>query len=415
MLADPREKTGLGNYFVANYPPFSRWKPTYLPDARAALRRAAATRHAAGAVSAHSLLPQALQVLLLPRLHRQERPRRRDLHRCPRQGNRAVQPACRSWAAGRSVRLFRRRHAFVSQRGAAARPDDRLQAQIPWDQAEEVTFECEPGTLAAAQARNAARAGRHAAEPGHREFRATRSSRTTAGPICRPRSTAPTAGPATSAFEQINIDLIAGMVGETWDNWRDCVRKTIELAPDSVTIYQMELPFNTVFSKDQVLGQDESSRRQWPTGRPSGPGSTTPSTRCRRPATRCRAPTRWSRTRQTQLHLSRQPLARRRHVRHRRGLVRPRQRRAHAERRYAGSSTSACSTAANCRWAGRCRSTPDQLLVREMILQLKTGRLRADYFRRKFGVRHPRRASATASGQLAERWLPDAATATASS
>jgi oxygen-independent coproporphyrinogen-3 oxidase len=31
------------------------------------------------------------------------------------------------------------------------------------------------------------------------------------------------------------------------------------------------------------------------------------------------------------------------------------------------------------------RPTPHQLLVREMILQLKTGRLDADYFRRKFG------------------------------
>ncbi len=32
------------------------------------------------------------------------------------------------------------------------------------------------------------------------------------------------------------------------------------------------------------------------------------------------------------------------------------------------------------------RPTPHQLLVREMILQLKTGRLDAGYFRRKFGV-----------------------------
>src|SRR3954451_24914231 len=32
-----QEKTGLGNYFVANYPPFSFWKPDYLPEARAAL------------------------------------------------------------------------------------------------------------------------------------------------------------------------------------------------------------------------------------------------------------------------------------------------------------------------------------------------------------------------------------------
>src|SRR5271165_4019566 len=39
MLADTQEKTGLGNYFVANYPPFSAWKPTHLADAQAALER----------------------------------------------------------------------------------------------------------------------------------------------------------------------------------------------------------------------------------------------------------------------------------------------------------------------------------------------------------------------------------------
>ena len=61
------------------------------------------------------------------------------------------------------------------------------------------------------------------------------------------------------------------MVGETWDNWKDCVKKTLELAPESVTIYQMELPYNTVFSKElRVIGQDEPPSfavADWPTKR----------------------------------------------------------------------------------------------------------------------------------------------------
>src|ERR1044071_6273350 len=32
-----QEKTGLGNYFVANYPPFSAWNAGALPEAYAAL------------------------------------------------------------------------------------------------------------------------------------------------------------------------------------------------------------------------------------------------------------------------------------------------------------------------------------------------------------------------------------------
>ena len=35
-----QEKTGLGNYFIANYPPFSYWKPLHLPEAHAALNAA---------------------------------------------------------------------------------------------------------------------------------------------------------------------------------------------------------------------------------------------------------------------------------------------------------------------------------------------------------------------------------------
>jgi oxygen-independent coproporphyrinogen-3 oxidase len=51
-------------------------------------------------------------------------------------------------------------------------------------------------------------------------------------------------------FPQINIDLIAGMLGETDENWRVCIQRTLDLDPDSVTIYQMELPYNTTISSD---------------------------------------------------------------------------------------------------------------------------------------------------------------------
>jgi oxygen-independent coproporphyrinogen-3 oxidase len=72
-------------------------------------------------------------------------------------------------------------------------------------------------------------------------------------------------------FPQINIDLIAGMLGETDENWHDCVRKTLELEPDSVTIYQMELPFNTTISGNLLKGTDRfpqkvadwASKRRW--------------------------------------------------------------------------------------------------------------------------------------------------------
>jgi oxygen-independent coproporphyrinogen-3 oxidase len=68
-------------------------------------------------------------------------------------------------------------------------------------------------------------------------------------------------------FPNVNIDLISGMVGESWDNWRDNIARTIALSPDSVTIYQMELPFNTVYSKDILGNQIETPVADWPTKR----------------------------------------------------------------------------------------------------------------------------------------------------
>jgi oxygen-independent coproporphyrinogen-3 oxidase len=145
----------------------------------------------------------------------------------------------------------------------------RLQAVMPWKQAREVTFECEPGTLQ-----------RHKLE-ALKELGVTRLSLGVENfdpkilefngrahleeEIHRAYGWAREIG-----FDQINIDLIAGMVGESWENWRGCVQKTIALAPESVTIYQMELPYNTVFSNElKVIGNDEPALAiaDWPTKR----------------------------------------------------------------------------------------------------------------------------------------------------
>ena len=71
-------------------------------------------------------------------------------------------------------------------------------------------------------------------------------------------------------FEQVNVDLIAGMTGETWESWRETVARTIDLGADSITVYQMELPYNTVFSKaisdgkrKELILADWQTKRQW--------------------------------------------------------------------------------------------------------------------------------------------------------
>ena len=141
----------------------------------------------------------------------------------------------------------------------------RVKKALPWDEVEEVTFECEPGTLTESKVAAYREIGVTRLSLGIENFNDEilrengRAHVTKEIDRCLPWIRA-------QDFPQLNVDLIAGMVGETWETWRDTVAKTIEVDPDSVTIYQMELPFNTVYSKG-ILGGDESPVADWATKR----------------------------------------------------------------------------------------------------------------------------------------------------
>ncbi len=121
-------------------------------------------------------------------------------------------------------------------------------------------------------------------------------------------------------FPNTNIDLISGMVGENWDNWRDTVRKTIDFSPDSVTIYQMELPFNTVYSKDILGNHVETPVADWPTKRAWVDYAFDEF--CRRRLQRFERVHAGERQEQSELQLPRQSVARQRSARHRRRQLR---------------------------------------------------------------------------------------------
>ena len=185
-------------------------------------------------------------------------------------------------------------------------------------------------------------------------------------------------------FPNVNIDLISGMVGETWDNWKENIKKTIDLSPDSVTIYQMELPFNTVYSKDILGNHVETPVADWPTKRA------------------------WLNYAYDEL------LAAGYHVSSAYTVVKDPQKVnfSYRDNLWQGSDLLATGVASfghvsgvhyqnKTEWGDyigdllerdrlplyrALRPTPHQLLVREMILQLKKGHLDAGYFRQKFGV-----------------------------
>jgi oxygen-independent coproporphyrinogen III oxidase len=264
------EQTEVGSYFVANYPPFSVWTK----DAAATLGQAALS-------AGPARVPLGLY-LHIPFC-------RKRCHFCyfrvyvdknAREVEQYLDVLAREWElylqtpamAGRPldfVYFGGGTPSFLSTKQLTGLVS-RLTAVSTWKTAEEITFECEPGTLSEAKLEAIRNMGVSRLSLGVENFddhilelngRAHRS---------------PEIGRVYQAaraldFPQINIDLIAGMLGETDENWAACVNRTLELAPDSVTIYQMELPFNTTISGDLLKGTGQfadpvagwETKRRW--------------------------------------------------------------------------------------------------------------------------------------------------------
>jgi oxygen-independent coproporphyrinogen-3 oxidase len=386
MTEVSQEKTGLGNYFVANYPPFSAWKPDFLPAARAALNSDPVPDTPLG-LYLHIPFCRKRCKFCYFRVYTDKNAR--DVENYTDALIKEVELYARvPLVGGRPLTYVYFGGGTPSYLSAAQLRDlmTRLQAVMPWEGAEEVTFECEPGTLQLHKLETLREMGVTRLSLGVENFdpkileyngRAHLEEE-----IHRAWGWARGLG-----FDQINLDLIAGMVGETWDNWKQCVAKTIALSPDSVTIYQMELPYNTVFSKElRVLGQDEP---------PSEPIADWPTKRA------------WVNYAYDTL------MAAGYEVSSAYTLVKNKEhgKFVYRDGLWHGADMFGTGVASFGHvhgvhlqnvdsWEqyvgmldrgelplGRALPvTPHQLLIREMILQMKTGRLEADYFRRKFGV-----------------------------
>jgi oxygen-independent coproporphyrinogen III oxidase len=260
-------ETTVGNYFVSNYPPFSFWQPERVGEVEAALDRAPAPGTPLGLY------------LHIPFC-------RKRCHFCYfRVYTDKDSAAIRGYLdlAIRELRLYAAR-AFIGGRkpqfvyfggGTPSYLSEaqleylagELKAILPWDEAEEVTFECEPGTLTDHKLKAIRELGVTRLSLGVENFddhileingRAHRSRE-----IRRAYHFA-----RELEFPQINLDLIAGMVEETEANWRDGVRQTIALAPDSITIYQMEVPYNTdIYQEMKAQGKLVAPVAGWATKR----------------------------------------------------------------------------------------------------------------------------------------------------
>ena len=267
--APDQEKTGLGNYFIANYPPFSYWKPQHVLEAEAALNSAPLGGTPLG-LYLHIPFCRKRCHFCYFRVYTDKNAKEIEVY-LDALIKEVSLLAATPVVGGRPLHYVYFGGGTPSYLSAAQLRGlmTRLKDILPWDLAEEVTFECEPGTLQQHKLEALREMGVTRLSLGVENFKPEilqyNGRAHLEEEIYRAFGWARDLG-----FPQINLDLIAGMVGEDWDNWKRCVAKTIDLGPDCVTIYQMELPYNTVFSKElKVLGNDEPSLAivDWPTKR----------------------------------------------------------------------------------------------------------------------------------------------------
>ena len=264
-MSDEAERTEPGSYFVANYPPFSRWHAEAVPDVLAAF----AAPPTAAALGLYLHVPFCRKRCKFCYFRVYTDVAAHDVERYSQAlGREAELAAAQPAVAGRVLKYVYfggGTPSFLSVK-QLERLVERVHRSFGWDAAEEVTFECEPGTLSEAKVRALKDLGMTRISLGVENFddaileangRAHLSAE-----IERAWGWIKAAG-----FPNTNVDLIAGMVGETDASWQRTVEKTLALEPDSLTIYQMELPPNTVFVHDAKETGSATAVADWPTKR----------------------------------------------------------------------------------------------------------------------------------------------------
>ncbi|MEM6910016.1 MAG: coproporphyrinogen-III oxidase family protein [Verrucomicrobiota bacterium] len=261
------KKTTVGNYFVSNYPPFAYWQKEQAAKAEAILKRPAPSDTPLG-VYFHVPFCRKRCHFCYFRVYTDKKAS--EINDYLDAGLAELERyASRPYIQGRKadfVYFGGGTPSYLSEK-QLARLTSAMKAAIPWDEAREVAFEAEPGTLREKKLDAIRDMGVTRLSMGIENFddhilglngRAHRSRE-----IFRAYEYAKKIG-----FPQINIDLIAGMIDETDENWAKTVQQAIDLDPECVTIYQMEIPYNTtIYKQMKESGQITAPVADWDTKR----------------------------------------------------------------------------------------------------------------------------------------------------
>ncbi|HLA11004.1 MAG TPA: coproporphyrinogen-III oxidase family protein [Pyrinomonadaceae bacterium] len=268
MALDRENSSGteVGNYFVSNYPPFSQWKPEAVGEAFAVLDAAPRVKDPLG-LYIHIPFCRKRCKFCYFKVYTDKNASEIEVYLDALIKENEIYSRHPAFQ-GRQLRFAYfggGTPSYISEKQLHYLVEG-LNRHVSWANAEEVTFECEPGTLHKAKLQALKEIGVTRLSLGIEHFDdeiLELNGRAHLSPeIYRAYGWA-----REVDFPQINIDLISGMVGESEEKWRETIRRAIELEADSVTIYQMELPYNTVISQQMLKEGAPSPVADWATKR----------------------------------------------------------------------------------------------------------------------------------------------------
>ena len=259
------ETTEPGSYFVANYPPFDRWNENAVQQVFNAFDAVATD----AALGLYLHIPFCRKRCKFCYFRVYTDVKAADVERY----SDAVIHEASLVAAQKAVQGRVLKYVYFGGGTPSFLSVKQLQRLVAglhesfgWNEAEEVTFECEPGTLSEPKIMALKQLGVTRISLGVENFNdsilESNGRAHLSNEIFRAWDWIEKAG-----FPSTNIDLIAGMVGETTESWQETVETALKLTPDSLTIYQMELPYNTVFVKSSKDNGEATAVADWPTKR----------------------------------------------------------------------------------------------------------------------------------------------------
>lgn len=253
-----------GNYFVSAYPPFSCWKKEHVLQLDSKLE---APLSAAGGTSlglyVHIPFCDVRCMYCYYFSHANKSPDLIDGY---------IDALIKELAIYRAKLSFSSRHlSFVYFGGGTPsilserqihKLIKQLKALFPWTAVQEATFECAPKSVT---------------EPKLRALRESGVTRISMGvqqlddAILKQNGRVHLASDVERAytiirrfdFEIVNVDLMVGLIGESDESFMESLERIIAMNPDSVTIYQLELPLNTPLYRVLNKSVPASSLATW--------------------------------------------------------------------------------------------------------------------------------------------------------